>query len=70
MEKNLLESYKQRLSVSESVYKKAHEGAGMDSNKKMAVARCLENVSNFMNEAFDSSVGTQRSDMGLFKKFC
>jgi len=23
----------------------------------------------FMNEAFDNSVGTQRSDMGLFKKF-
>lgn len=22
-----------------------------------------------MNEAFDNSVGTQRSDMGLFKKF-
>ena len=22
-----------------------------------------------MNEAFDNSVGTQRSDMGMFKKF-
>ena len=22
-----------------------------------------------MNEAFDNSIGTQRSDMGLFKKF-
>lgn len=67
---NLLEAYKQRLQVSESVYKKAHEGAGMDSNKKMAVARCLENVSKFMNESFDAASGTQRSDMGLFKKFC
>lgn len=24
----------------------------------------------FLNEAFEQSVGTQRSDMGLFKKFC
>ena len=23
----------------------------------------------FMNEAFDNSVGTQRSDMGMFKRF-
>jgi hypothetical protein len=29
----------------------------------------LENINRFMNEAFDNSIGTQRSDMGLFKKF-
>ena len=67
---NLLENYKTRLNVSESVYKNAHNGESMDTNKKMAVARCLQNVSTFMNEAFDSASGTQRSDMGLFKKFC
>lgn len=42
----------------------------MDSHKKIAVAKCLQNVNSFLNEAFDASVGTQRSDMGLFKKFC
>lgn len=36
---------------------------------KLATAKCLESLNKFMNEAFDQSVGTQRSDMGLFKKF-
>lgn len=67
---NLLESYKKRLAVSESVYKKAHNGVGMDSNKKLVVATCLDNISKLMNESFDSASATQRSDMGLFKKFC
>ena len=29
----------------------------------------MENTNRFMNEAFENSVGTQRSDMGAFKKF-
>ena len=29
----------------------------------------MENVNRFMNEAFDGSVGTQRADMGMFKRF-
>lgn len=29
----------------------------------------MENVNRFMNEAFDASQGTQRADMGMFKKF-
>ena len=67
---NLLEAYKNRLKISESVYSKSHEGAKMDNNKKLCVAKCLENCNRFLNEAFDASVGTQRSDMGLWKKFC
>lgn len=67
---NLLEQYKARLSVSESVHKASHEGVGMDNNKKLVVARVLDNTSRFMNEAFDSSNATQRSDLGTFKKFC
>ena len=35
----------------------------------MATARCLENVNKFMNEAFENSVGTQRADLGAYKKF-
>lgn len=29
----------------------------------------MENTNRFLNEAFDASVGTQRSDMGMWKKF-
>lgn len=66
---NLLEQYKNRLAVSESVHAKAHLGESMSNFKKIAVAKCLDNVSKFMNEAFENSVGTQRSDLGAFKKF-
>ena len=66
---NLLEAYKDRLAVSEKVYAKAHLGESMSSHKKIAVAKCLENANKFMNEAFENSQGTQRSDLGMFKKF-
>lgn len=68
--RNLVEAYKNRLAISESVYGRDHEGARLDSNKKIVIAKCLDNISKFMNEAFDSSNATQRSEMGLFKKFC
>lgn len=67
---NLVEAYKKRIAISESVYSRSHGGAKMDNNRKLATAKCLQNVEKFLNEAFDNSVGTQRSDMGMFKKFC
>ena len=67
--KTLFEAYKNRLAVSESVYGKMHNGEKMNNSRKLATAKCLENVNKFMNEAFDQSVGTQRTDMGMFKKF-
>ena len=67
--KTLFEAYKNRLSVAESVYGKMHNGEKMNNNRKLVTAKCLENVNKFMNEAFDQSVGTQRTDMGMFKKF-
>lgn len=70
MAKSLVEAYKNRIAISESVYARDHNGEKMGNNKKMVVAKCLDNISRFMNEAFDSSTGTQRSDLGLFKKFC
>lgn len=70
MATSLMEKYAKRLTVSESVFSKAHEGAKMDSNRKLVVATCLNNVSKFLGEAFDSSTATQRSDMGAFRKFC
>ena len=65
----LYEAYAKRLAISESVFAKSHDGEKMDQNRKLVTAKCLENVNKFMNEAFESSQGTQRTDMGLFKKF-
>lgn len=67
---SLLEAYKNRLNVSESIYKRGHEGEAMSSQRKIVIAQCLKNTNSYLNEAFDNSVGTQRSDMGQFKKFC
>ena len=67
---NLLEAYSKRIAVSESVYAKQHNGEKMSNHKKLTVAKCLENTQKFLNEAFNSAVGTQRADMGDFKKFC
>lgn len=67
---NLLESYKNRLAISESVHQKSHNGAKMSTNKKLMIASVLNNTSKFMNEAFDSSAATQRSALSDYKKFC
>ena len=64
----LLEAYSKRLAISESVYSKSHSEA-MPSHKKLVIAKCLDNTSKFMNEAFENSVGTQRANLGDFKKF-
>lgn len=65
----LLEQYKGRLAVSESVYSRTHSGEKMDNHKKLVIAKVLDNTSKFMAEAFDAASGTQRSDLGLYKKF-
>lgn len=70
MATNLLESYKKRLAISEAVYSRQHDGAKMDNTRKLTVAKVLANTNAFLNEAFDSSSGTQRTAMGDFKKFC
>ena len=66
---NLLEQYKERLAVSDRVYAKSHLGESMSNAKKLATASCLHNINKFMSEAFENSVGTQKSDLGLYKKF-
>lgn len=65
MAKSLFEAYKNRLSVAETVYSRMHNGDRMSNNTKLVTAKVLENINRFMNEAFDQSVGTQRSDMGI-----
>lgn len=67
--KSLFEAYKNRLAVANTVHQKMHGGEGLSNNKKLVTAKCLENTNRFMNEAFDQSTGTQRADMGMFKKF-
>ena len=67
--KSLFEAYKNRLAVANTVYGKMHNGETMSQNRKLVTAKCLENVNRFMNEAFEQSAGTQRADMGMFKKF-
>lgn len=62
---NLLESYSKRLAIAESVYSKSHNGEKMDMNRKMATAICLNNISKYLGEALDNSVGVQRGDLGL-----
>lgn len=41
---DLLEAYKARLAVSEKVYGQAHVNEAMPRAKKLAVAKCLENL--------------------------
>lgn len=66
---NLLETYKRRLSVSEAVYKKSHDSA-MSIVQKANLAQVMKNTSAWLNENFGTnSIGTQRADMGTFKKF-
>ena len=67
---NLLESYAKRLAVAESVYSDRNSGAKLSNTKKIALATVLNNTEKFLNEAFTNSVGTQRADMGAFKRFC
>lgn len=69
MANKLFEAYKNRLAVADRVHMQAHNGVRITEAKKIAVARLLDNTSKVLSEAFENSVGTQRSDMGLFKKF-
>ena len=70
MGKTLFEAYAGRLGIAAKTYAAAHNGQKMDSQKKLLVASCLRNVDKFMNESFSNSVGTQRADLGMYKRFC
>lgn len=70
MKTTLLEAYKKKLLVAESVYNKTHEGRKMSYNNKVTTAVMLNNVNRCLTEAFENSIGTQRADMGDYKKFC
>ena len=67
---NLLEAYKNRLAISESIHQKSHNGAKMSAQKKLMIASVLNNTSRFLNEAFSESAAVQKSAIGDWKKFC
>ena len=67
---NLLEAYKNRLAISESIHQKSHNGAKMSTQKKLMIASVLNNTSRFLNEAFSESAAVQKSAIGDWKKFC
>ena len=67
----LMEKYSKKIQLAEAVYAKAHNGEKMDNMKKMTVAKCIDNVNRFLNEALDmSGAATQRAAMADYKKFC
>ena len=70
MKMNIVEAYAKKLNISERVYAKEHGGRQLSESKKVAIARVLANTSEYLNEAFENSVGTQLSNMKTFKKFC
>ena len=65
----LLEQFKGRLAIAEKQYSQTHNGEKLTESKKVATAVCLNNISKFLTESFENSVGTQRADLGLYKKF-
>lgn len=65
----LLETYKNRLAVAESVFSKSNNGKKMDNNRKLILATVLNNTNRYMTEQMDSSMATQRSDIGMWKRF-
>lgn len=66
----ITEAYAKKLAVSEKVYSKEHGGKALSESKKIAIARVLANTSECLNEAFESSIGTQLGNMKTYKKFC
>lgn len=69
MAQNLMEAYKKRLTIAESYFAKNHNGQKPDQNRMLVTAQVLKNANQFLGEAFDNSVGTQRADIGTYKRF-
>ena len=67
---NIVEAYSKKLAVAEKVYANEHGNRALSESKKIAIARVLANTSEYLNEAFENSVGTQLANMKTFKKFC
>ena len=64
-----LKKFSNRIRYAESFYAKKNAGATLDTDRKIVLAQVLNNTSKFLSESFDNTVQTQRSDIGLFKRF-
>jgi len=69
MANTLLEKYEKRIALANEVHKRSHLNESMSQGKSIAIATCLNNVNKFLTESFENSVGTQRSNLGAWKKF-
>ena len=65
----LLETYAKRLEVANKIHQEKFNES-MSESKKLLVATVLNNTTKFLNEKFENSVGTQRTALGDYKKFC
>ena len=70
MKTNLLESYKGRLAVSESYFAKSHNGEKLSQNKKLVVAKLLENTNELdaMFEIFKDMTPITKEEQEELKK--
>lgn len=67
---SLVEAYAKRLNFANDVYKEEHQGKSLTENKKMIIAKVLNNTNRFLTESFGTAQGTQLSAIGDYKKFC
>lgn len=69
MRTNLLETYGRQLKVAEAYVAKNFDGKEISANTQLATAVLLDNTNRFMTEGLDI-VGSPRTDLGDWKKFC
>jgi len=73
MKTSLTEAYKRRIALAESAYAKSHDNATLSVSQKETIAKVLNNSVEYfkfrLGESYSNSVGTQRADMGNYKKF-
>lgn len=67
--KTLVEKYAPRLKVAEAYYSANHDGKKLDKQRALVTAVMLENVNKYLTEQFENTIGTQRANMGAWKKF-
>ncbi|MBO5423959.1 MAG: hypothetical protein J6A25_00430 [Lachnospiraceae bacterium] len=71
MRTNLLETYSRQLKVAEAYVAKTFDGKAVSNNTKLTTAVLLDNTNRWITESMNSTLaGTQRSDLGDWKKFC
>jgi len=67
---NLLESFAKRVKLAEAVYNKNHSDETMSYDKKVMVAKVLDNTNKLLKEALGGVSATQRADLQTQRRFC